>query len=82
MGEYLKAPWGSTDGSGVRDAWGIWSWSDADAQQLVEAAGFVGVSVSVMPVRNKARLVSAVKPAGSGSGKVAGLRAPIGEVVS
>ena len=82
MGEYLKAPWGSTDESGVRDAWGIWSWSDTDAQRLVEQVGFEDVSVSVMPVRNKARLVRATKPAGSGSGKVARPTAPIGEVVS
>lgn len=81
MGEHLKAPWGSTDESGVRDAWGIWSWSDADARRLVEEAGFAEVSVSVMPVRNKARLVSAVKPAGSGNGRVAGPTAPIEEVV-
>jgi SAM-dependent methyltransferase len=65
MGEYYKSSWGGTDGSGVRDAWGIWSWSDADAMRLVEQAGFVDVAVSVLPVKFRARLVRALKPATS-----------------
>ena len=63
LGEYVKAGWGATDESGVRNAWGVWNWSDADAQRLVEEAGFVDVALSVLPVAYKSRLVRATKPA-------------------
>ena len=62
MGEYVKAGWGGTDESGARDAFGIWNWSDADAQRLVEEAGFAGVALSVLPVMSRSRLVHATKP--------------------
>jgi SAM-dependent methyltransferase len=61
MGEHVKAGWGATDVSGARDAWGIWSWSDADATRLVEGAGFVDVTLSVLPVKSESRLVRAKK---------------------
>ena len=61
MGEHYKSLWGGTDASGTRDAWGIRSWSDADAARLVEQAGFIDVAVSVLPVKFKSRLVRARK---------------------
>ena len=63
LGEHVKAGWGATDESGARNAWGVWNWSDADAQRLVEEAGFVDVALSVLPVAYKSRLVHATKPA-------------------
>jgi SAM-dependent methyltransferase len=51
--------------SGFKNAWGIWDWNDADAQQLVEAAGFVDVAVSALPVLSKPQLVRAMKAASS-----------------
>jgi pimeloyl-ACP methyl ester carboxylesterase/SAM-dependent methyltransferase len=68
MGEYVKAAWGGTDESGARNAWGVWNWSDADAQRLVEEAGFVDVDLSLLPVAYKSRLVRASKPAASAAG--------------
>ena len=62
MGEYVKPGWGATDESGARNAWGVWNWSDPDAQRLVEDAGFVGVTLSVLPVAYESRLVHATKP--------------------
>ncbi len=47
----------------MRESWGIWSWSDAEAQRHVEEAGFFDVAVSVLPVVSKAQLVRATKPA-------------------
>ena len=61
MGEHVKSRWGATDELGRRDAWGIWSWSDADATRLVERAGFVDVAVSVLLVKFQSRLVRATK---------------------
>jgi demethylmenaquinone methyltransferase/2-methoxy-6-polyprenyl-1,4-benzoquinol methylase len=49
----------------LHDKWGVWSWSDADAQRLVEEVGFVDVSISVLPVSTKAQLVRAMKPEGA-----------------
>lgn len=62
MGEYVQPGWGGTDESGARNAWGVWNWSDADAQRLVEEAGFVDVALSVLPVAYESRLVHATKP--------------------
>jgi SAM-dependent methyltransferase len=62
MGEDGEAPVGSSEQSGTRDAWGQWQWSDAGAQRLMEAAGFVDVAVSVLPVFSKAKLVRGTKP--------------------
>ena len=64
LGEHVKPGWGATDESGARNAWGVWNWSDADAQRLVEEAGFVDVALSVLPVAYKSRLVHATKPTG------------------
>ena len=64
MGEHVEPGWGATDESGARNAWGVWNWSDADAQRLVEEAGFVEVALSVLPVAYKSRLVHATKPTG------------------
>lgn len=63
MGEHVKSPVAGTHASGTRDAFGIWSWSDADAARLVEQSGFVDVAVSVLPVAFRSRLVRAMKPA-------------------
>jgi SAM-dependent methyltransferase len=62
MGEYVKPGWGATDESGARNAWGVWNWSDADTQRLVEEAGFVDIALSVLPVAYESRLVHATKP--------------------
>ncbi|MFC6237562.1 class I SAM-dependent methyltransferase [Longivirga aurantiaca] len=48
LGDSKPTYWGSATESGSPDAWGQWQWSDADAQRLVEAAGFADVSVSVL----------------------------------
>ena len=63
MGDNTKALVGRTDKSGTRDAWGVWCWTDADAQRLVEEAGFTDVSVSVLPVLSKSQLIRAAKAA-------------------
>ena len=68
LGEHVKPGWGATDELGARNAWGVWNWSDADAQRLVEEAGFVDVALSVLPVAYKSRLVHATKPAASAAG--------------
>lgn len=60
MGESKQAPWGATDVSGTADAWGQWQWSDADAQRLMEEAGFADVAVSVL--RGGFKLVRGTKP--------------------
>ena len=65
MGEHVKPGWGATDVSGARNAWGVWNWSDADAQRLVEEVGFVDVALSVLPVAYESRLVHATKPVAS-----------------
>lgn len=50
----------TTTESGTADAWGQWQWSDADAQRLLETAGFTDVAVSVLP--GGFQLVRGVKP--------------------
>lgn len=60
MGESKQAYWGATGESGTADAWGQWQWSDADAQRLMEAAGFADVAVSVL--RGGFKLVRGTKP--------------------
>ncbi len=60
MGETKQAPWGAAGQSGTADAWGQWQWSDADAQRLMEAAGFADVAVSVL--RGGFKLVRGTKP--------------------
>lgn len=60
MGETKQAPWGATSESGTADAWGQWQWSDADAQRLMQAAGFADVAVSVL--RGGFKLVRGTKP--------------------
>ncbi len=60
MGESKQARWGATGESGTADAWGQWQWSDADAQRLMEAAGFDDVAVSVL--RGGFQLVRGTKP--------------------
>lgn len=60
MGESKQAYWGATDTSGTADAWGQWQWSDADAQRLMQAAGFADVAVSVL--RGGFKLVRGTKP--------------------
>jgi SAM-dependent methyltransferase len=79
MGDNAKALAGRTDKSGSRDAWGVWRWTDADAQHLVEEAGFADVSVSVLPVLSKSQLVRAAKPASPDSGAT-DMPAPVEEV--
>ena len=61
MGDDSQARLGSAP-SGTQSAWGIWCWSDADAQRLVEEAGFTDVTVSVLPVPSKSQLVRAMRP--------------------
>jgi len=51
------------DESGKVDAWGQWWWSDADARRLMEDAGFVDVSVTVLPVVTKEHVFRGTKPA-------------------
>lgn len=77
IGEHVKAGWGATDESGARDAWGIWSWSDADAIRLVEQAGFVDIAVSVLPVRFESRLVRAKKSSSNEPGETPGSSARV-----
>jgi SAM-dependent methyltransferase len=60
MGESNQTYWGATAESGTADAWGQWQWSDADAQRLMEAAGFEAVAVSVL--RGGFKLVRGTKP--------------------
>ena len=71
MGDDSRARVGSA-ASGTRNAFGIWCWSDADAARLVEEAGFVDVTVSVLPVLSKSQLVQCTKPAASGAEDVRG----------
>lgn len=60
MGESKQARWGATDKSGTADAWGQWQWSDAEAQRLMQGAGFADVAVSVL--RGGFKLVRGTKP--------------------
>jgi hypothetical protein len=60
MGEAEEAPADATEG--IVDAWGQWQWTDAVAQRLAEAAGFVDVEVRVLPVFSKALLARGTKP--------------------
>ena len=60
MGETKQARWGATSESGTADAWGQWQWSDADAQLLLETAGFADVAVSVL--RGGFKLVRGTRP--------------------
>ena len=79
MGDNAKALAGQADKSDTRDAWGVWRWTDADAQRLVEEAGFSDVNVSVLPVLSKSQLVRAAKPASPDSGATE-MMAPVEEV--
>ena len=81
MGDDSQARFGSAP-SGTQSAWGIWCWSDADAQRLVEEAGFTDVTVSVLPVQSKSQLVRATKPAPSGIDETTRTTAPAEEVVA
>lgn len=60
LGDSQHAHGGATTGSGAPDAWGQRQWSDADAQRLMEAAGFADVAVSVLA--GGFQLVRGVKP--------------------
>jgi SAM-dependent methyltransferase len=82
MGDDAKMLVGSTDRSGTRDAWGMWHWGDADAQRLMEQAGFVDVAVSVLPVFSKSQLVRGTKPAPSGVEDTPETAVPVEEVVA
>ena len=50
------------DESGKVDAWGQWWWSDADAQRLMESAGFVDVTLAVLPLTTKEHVFRGIKP--------------------
>lgn len=50
------------DDSGKLDAWGQWWWSDADARNLMESAGFVDVTLSVLALTTKEHVFRGVKP--------------------
>jgi SAM-dependent methyltransferase len=65
VSDATNLPVGSADRSGTRDAWGMWLWSDADARRMAEEAGFVDVTVSVLPVFSKPLLARGMKPAPS-----------------
>ena len=65
VSDAAKTPVGSTDRSGTLDAWGMWRWSDADARRMAEEAGFVDVTVSLLPVFSKPLTVRGVRPAPS-----------------
>jgi hypothetical protein len=41
----------------------MWPWNHADARQMAGEAGFIDVSVSVLPVITKPGLVNGAKPA-------------------
>lgn len=79
MGDDSQARFGSAP-SGTQSAWGIWCWSDADAQRLVEEAGFTDVTVSVLPVPSKSQLVRATKPASPDIDRATETTAPVEEV--
>jgi SAM-dependent methyltransferase len=81
MGDDSRARVGSAP-SGTRNAFGIWCWSDADAARLVEEAGFVDVTVSVLPVLSKSQLVRATKPESSGIDETTETTVPVEEVVA
>ena len=82
MGDNSKALVGRTDQSGTRDAWGVWRWTDADAQRLVEEAGFTDVRVSVLPVLSRSQLVRAAKPASTAAGHDPERADPAGQPVA
>ena len=65
VSDTAKAPLEGTHESGTVDAWGLWYWSDADARRMAEEAGFVDVTVSVLPVFSKPLTVRGAKPAPS-----------------
>jgi SAM-dependent methyltransferase len=65
VSDAAKSPVGSSARSGTLDAWGMWYWSDADARRMAEEAGFVDVTVSLLPVFSKPLLVRGAKPAPS-----------------
>jgi SAM-dependent methyltransferase len=65
VSDAANLPVGSTDRSGTLDAWGMWLWSDADARRMAEEAGFVDVTVSLLPVFSKPLTVRGAKPAPS-----------------
>jgi ubiquinone/menaquinone biosynthesis C-methylase UbiE len=82
MGDNTKALLGRTDKSGTRDAWGVWSWNDADAARLVEEAGFTDVTIAVLPVPSKSQLVRATKPKPSSIDEAGKATAPVEEVMA
>jgi SAM-dependent methyltransferase len=61
MSDRKPAHRGATVRSGATDAWDQWQWSDADAQRLMEAAGFTDVTVSFL-AGSGFQLVRGVKP--------------------
>jgi ubiquinone/menaquinone biosynthesis C-methylase UbiE len=65
LSDTARAPLEGTHESGTADAWGMWYWSDADARRMAEEAGFVDVTVSVLPVLSKPQFVRGAKPAPS-----------------
>jgi ubiquinone/menaquinone biosynthesis C-methylase UbiE len=65
VSDAAKSPMGSSDRSGTLDAWGMWYWSEADARRMAEEAGFVDVTVSVLPVFSKPLVARGMKPAPS-----------------
>ena len=81
LSDTARAPLESTHESGTADAWGMWYWSDADARRMAEEAGFVDVTVSVLPVFSKPQLVRAAKPAPSALEDVPETAVPVGAVV-
>ncbi len=80
MGEAEEAPADATEG--IVDAWGQWQWTDAVAQRLAEAAGFVDVEVRVLPVFSKALLARGTKPLPATADSAPDGSAPIAEPVA
>ena len=81
VSDAAKTPVGSTPRSGTLDAWGMWYWSDADARRMAEEAGFVDVTVSLLPVFSKPLTVRGVKPAPSALEGAPASAAPLEAVV-
>jgi SAM-dependent methyltransferase len=76
-----RARWEGTVESGTADAWGMWYWSDADARRLMEAAGFVDVALSVLPVPSNPQLARGMKPAPSAAQEAPATAAPAAAAV-
>jgi SAM-dependent methyltransferase len=81
VSDAANLPVGSTDRSGTLDAWGMWLWSDADARRMAEEAGFVDVTVSLLPVFSKPLTVRGVRPAPSALEGAPASAAPVEAVV-